>query len=129
MSYAGGFAERVHKTAWVLAWIFVALGVLCLLGGWFNHRRQLKAFNCAHEKVDAETLDRLFSSYTRDKGELAKWDDWASQNGFSILWGPVGLGKYLGPELLFIPACGTSLASIGHDVRPPSSKTRCWCWG
>jgi hypothetical protein len=70
----------------LLAWIAVALGCSLLLVGWSGYRNDLKAFDCAHAKLDSESLDKLFAAADVPSAEWDKWDVWATQHDASISW-------------------------------------------
>ena len=77
-------ALKVRKTLWAFAWIVVALGAFVFLLGWSSYRSDLDAFECAHAKLDSESLDKLFRA--GDVPDTDKWDDWAAQHDASISW-------------------------------------------
>lgn len=77
-------ALRARKTLSAIAWIVVALGAFTFLSGWSGYRSDLEAFECAHAKLDSESLDKLF--HAGDVPDTDKWDDWAAQHDASISW-------------------------------------------
>ena len=87
MPSAGSVDLKLHKTAWVIAWVTVLLGGLAAGMGVAGAQHEARLRGCISNQLGNSVVDALFNPPRRlSKADRAKLEEWARTANVDLRW-------------------------------------------